>query len=99
MSQYVDTYQLGVTLIPVGTGAGIQVLAGRGINGWTFKKMSGGTLAIINATGMTSTQGYIMGDTETLSVKGPATFFLAAGGATVVVGLVASLSSGYSLIR
>lgn len=98
MAQYTDSYMLGVTTISFGTSTAIQILPGKGVNGWSFKKLSGATLAIVNGTGFSSAQGYIMGDTEVFNVSGPATFFLAAGGATVTVGLVMSRTAGYSLI-
>ena len=97
MSQYTNSYKLGATIISFGTSTAIQIMPSRGINGWSFKKMSGATLAIVSGTGFSSAQGYIMGDTEVFNISGPATFFLAAGGATVTVGLVPSYTSGTSL--
>lgn len=98
MSANEKTYQLGATIISFGTSTAIQIYPGRGLNAWSFKKLSGATLAIVQGTGFSAAQGYIMGDTEVFNVSGPATFFLAAGGATVTVGLVMGYSNGYSLI-
>lgn len=97
MSQYTDTYMLGATLIAIQTDTPKQILPSAGINGWTFKKASGATLAIVRGTGFSSAQGYVLGDTEVFNIHGPATFFLAAGGATAVVALVPSFSGGFSL--
>jgi hypothetical protein len=98
MSQYTNTYQLGATLVPIAVGTPVQVIAQRGVNGWILKKASGATLAVVAGTGFSAPQGYILGDSEVINIQGPATFFLAAGGATAVASLIASYSSGYSLI-
>lgn len=97
MSQYTDSYLLGATLVPIQVDTPKQILPSAGINGWTFKKASGATLAIVRGTGFSSAQGYVLGDTEVFNVSGPATFFLAAGGATVVAAIVPSFSRGFSL--
>lgn len=97
MAQYTDTYKMGATVISFGTSTAIQIFPGAGLNGWSFKKQSGATLAIVNGTGFSVAQGYIMGDTEVMDIQGPATFFLAAGGATVTVAFAMKFSSGTSL--
>lgn len=97
MAQYVDTYKLGATVISFGTSTAIQIFPSAGVNGWSFKKQAGATLAIVSGTGFSAAQGYIMADTEVMNISGPATFFLAAGGATVTVAFVMKYSSGTSL--
>ncbi len=100
MSQYTDTFQLGSTNLVVGTGisAILQVLPGRCVNGGFFKVAtgSGGTLAIVQGMGVTFSNGYILGNTEVVSFQGPATFFLAASGATATVSFVTSYNMGFS---
>jgi len=94
-NQYV--YQLGSTLLAVPTGPAVQVTVPRGTNGVYFGLQSGQTLAIANQIGASIGNSYVMGPTERMNIDGPATFFLAAGGATAVVGIVWKYSSGYSI--
>ncbi len=100
MSQYTDTYQLGATNLVVGTGisAIFQFMPGRCVNGGFFKIAtgSGGTLALVQGAGVTFSNGYILGTTEVVSFQGPATFFLAASGATATVSVVQSYNMGFS---
>lgn len=97
MASYVDTYKMGATVISFGTSTAIQIFPSAGVNGWMVKKQSGATLSIVSGTGFSAAQGYIMGDTEVVDIRGPATFFLAAGGATITVALIMKYSSGTSL--
>ena len=97
MAQYTDTYKLGATIIAMTSAANVQVMPSAGVNGWIIKKFSGATLAIVNGISAASSAGYVLGDTEQVVINGPATFFLAAGGATAVASLVMKYSSGTSL--
>ncbi len=91
------TYQLGVTLFNVGSAVGaLQVIPPRGCNGVYFGLMSGQTWAISNAAGMSIGNSFVLSATERLNFDGPATFFLAAGGATAVVGIGFKYSAGFS---
>ena len=76
---------LGVTQIAIGLSATVQVTAQAYQTGWVFKKFSGSSLAIVNGISNIASEGYMVGDTESINVDGPATFFLAAAGATCVV--------------
>jgi hypothetical protein len=101
MSQYTDTFQMGVTNIVVGTTVAnnVQIMPGRCVNGGFFKIASGGgTLAIVNSIGVTYSTGYVLGGSEVVSFQGPATFFLAASGATMTVAYVQSYNMGFSLL-
>lgn len=98
ISQF-NTYQFGVTLVVIGLSATVQLNCQtyKSCNGGFIKIHSGGgTLAMVNGASNISTQGYLMGATETLRFEGPANFFLAASGATMTVSLVTSLSQGFS---
>ncbi len=91
------TYQLGMTLFNVGSGVGaLQIVPPRGCNGVYFGLASGQTWAISNSTGMSIGNSFVLSATERLNFDGPATFFLAAGGATAVIGLVWKYSAGFS---
>ncbi len=99
MSQYTDTYQLGATNLIVGTGISnvLQVFPGRTVNGGFFKiAATGGTLSIVQGPGSSFNSGYMLGQTEVVQFQGPATFFLAACGATVTVSYVQSYNMGFS---
>ncbi len=85
---------LGATRIAVGLSAIIKVL----------KLLSGGSLEIatppIALSGSSATgwaTGYLLGTTEAFSIGGPATFYLAASGATAVATLAFQYSAGVSL--
>lgn len=91
-------YQLGATLVTVATGAtATQISPPRCTNGIYFGYQSGGSLAIVNAQGQTCAQGYLMGTTEHITIEGPSTFFLAAGGSTAIAAIVFKYSAGFSL--
>ncbi len=97
-SQYTNTYALGSTNMVVGLSSIAQFVPPNYCNGVFFKKLSGGTLAL--ASGLSQVFGasmYIMGETEIVNLTGPARFFLAAAGATTVVGVGLSFSDGVSL--
>ncbi len=101
MSQYTDTFQLGATNIVIGTTVAnnVQVFPGRACNGGFFKIASGGgTLAIVQSSGVTYSTGYVLGSQEVVSFQGPATFFLAASGATMTVSFVQSYNLGFSAL-
>jgi len=74
----------------------LQVVPPRGCNGVYFGLAAGQTWAIANATGMSIGNSFVLGATERLNFDGPATFFLAAGGATATIGIVWKYSAGFS---
>lgn len=90
-------YGMQATLLTLGNGATtLLVTPPAHCNGHILRWNSGGSLAIVNANGMTSSQGYLLGTTEQIITTGPAQFFLAAGGATAVAQVIWQLSAGYS---
>ena len=96
--QYDLTGQIGATVLIVPpTVAGMQVLPERGQNGGMIKMISGQTLALVQGPGVSYTLGYVMGASESITMAGPATFFLVASGATALVGYMKSYGTGYSL--
>lgn len=98
MSSDLRIYQVGVTQFTVGLSALLQVSAPRGVMGWQFKN-NGSSLAIANGTSAANgfSLGYLLGASEIIQLQGPATFFLAAAGATTVLSALAFYSAGYSL--
>ncbi len=93
-------YQLGVTLLAIPALSVVQVIPPRTCIGSMFGYVSGGSLSIMNGAGSSGGLGGIMLGATTaamINVDGPATFFLAATGATSVAGIVFKYSSGFSL--
>lgn len=88
------TYGVGATQIVVGLSATVEVKSSAGQSKWLFKRHMGGSLAIVAGPSFTSSQGYLMGPTEAITFEGPATFYLAAAGATVTVHALISLTEG-----
>lgn len=96
MSSDLPTYGIGATLIPVGLSATVQVLPTRCQNGGFFKIASGGgTLCIVAGISSISSAGYPVAAGEAISISGPAIFYLAAAGATMVVAWCPTLSQGF----
>ncbi len=89
------THALGATILTVGLSATIRVVPPSGCNGGFFKiNGGGGTLAIVQGISSIVTQGYFVAAGESISTLGPATFYLAAAGATMTVALCQSYSEG-----
>lgn len=96
MSSDLPSYGLGATLINVGLSATVQVSPAAHQNGGFFKIASGGgTLAIVSGLSAVASSGYPVGSGEAISISGPAVFFLAAAGATMVVAWCPTLSQGW----
>ncbi len=100
-----DVKFLGGTLIHVGLSLNIAVVPGPNMITNSFKVVSGGTLwiapfkpAALSGSSALVGVGYPMGGSEVMNVGGPASFFLSAGGATVVVGLALGFTGGYSSV-
>lgn len=99
MSSDLPSYGIGATLISVGLSATVTVLPSRCQNGGFFKIASGGgTLAIVAGVSSICSQGYPVGAGEAISISGPAIFYLAAAGATMVVGWCPTLSQGFNQV-
>ncbi len=96
MSSNQWTYSLGATLMAIPTGATATIVVPpKGSHGYFLKYASGGSLAIVPGIGSSGTAlGYVIGSTEVLSIDGPASFFLQAGGATAIAGMLFKFSSG-----
>lgn len=92
---------LGATLITVGLSAIVKVTPSNYHFADLLKIQSGaGTLEIVNVpatlsgTGATGWGGgYAIGSAEAIAIGGPATFYLAATGATMVAGLLIGLTN------
>lgn len=99
-----DVYALGATIITVGLSAIVQVGPTENQIGLQMKKLAGNTLEIVSRppalTGSSAVvwgTGYKLGDTETLSIDGPARYYLAATGATVSLGVIIKYSQGATI--
>lgn len=96
---------LGATRISVGLSAIIKVAGQAGQGQGYFKIFSGGgTLEIVQPppalTGSSAAgwaAGYPVGASEIMTTNGPAAFYLAATGATMVVAYCTQYTAGYSL--
>lgn len=95
-SMSTNTYRLGSTTMAVGLSSVAQFIPPNFCNGVYFKILSGaGTLAITNsAAGPLYSSGlYPVGATETINLDGPASFYLVAAAATMVVAVGVRYSS------
>lgn len=90
-------YQIGATQLAVGLSQTIQVLPGRGQDGWVVSLISAGSsgTAFVQGASNVASQGVPV-PTAPLRIDGPATFFLASAGSTGVVGLMPLYSAGFS---
>lgn len=106
MATQSEIFLLSATLIPVGLSAIVAVRPTNYQFGVGVKIDSGGgTLEIVpppralsgsSAAGWGT--GYKLGSSESVQASGPATFFLAATGATMLAGVVFGLGSGASFL-
>lgn len=93
------TYNLGATSIAVPVGnTGIAVIPPAHCIGVFLRYNTGGTLAITNQLAAGATTGMYVSAVDTISIDGPAQFFLNATGATAVAGIAWKLSSGISFL-
>lgn len=96
---------LGATRIAVGLSQVLRLSMGDYQTVSAFKIVSGGTLEIVKpqfsgtstAAGAAWGTGYPLGATEVVAVNGPAVYYLAASGATVVVGAMIGYTYGVTL--
>lgn len=84
------------TLISLGNSAIAQVVPPRACTGAYVKYASGASLAIVGSATAGVTTGYVLGSTD-IYINGPATFYLAAGAASVA-SVLFIMSAGYSQI-
>lgn len=88
------TYCVGATQITIGLSATVEIKPEAGQSKWLYKKASGGSLAVVQGPSSVCSQGYLLGNNEAITYEGPATFYLAAAGATVVVHAMISYTEG-----
>lgn len=93
MLQNFYALQMGATQITVGLSQTVTVTPMPNQNGGFFRYGSGGTLALVDGASSILSSGYVLGTTEVVRFYGPATFFLAAAGATTVVQYVPTFSA------
>lgn len=103
-----DIYSLSATLITIGLSSIVAVRPTALQYGVGFKidsRSGGGTLEVVPPpvalTGSSATGwglGYKIGASESLQASGPATFFLAATGATMFAAVVFGRTAGASFI-
>lgn len=102
-----DTYGIGVTQIAVGLSQVVRVTTAPQQSDWTMKILSGGgTLEIVpiqlsgssTAPGNAWSKGYPVGASEILTGNGPATYYFAATGATMIVAAQMKLTAGCTLL-
>ncbi len=95
-------YVLGATRIPVGLSTIVKVAPTNNQIAMSVKILSGGgTLEIVPGATITGPgwgTGYPIGSSEVLNIGGPATFYLAATGATMVAAMILGRSAGATVI-
>lgn len=92
-------HQVGATVMAIGLSGALEVAPARGTAGWQVQVLSGGSsgVAFMQAAGaVTCSQGFLIGS-QSISIDGPARFYLAAQGTTALVSLLVKYSAGYSL--
>lgn len=99
-----DTVLVGATRIAIGTSTILKISAQPFQNSYAFKYLSGGSLEVcempIALTGASATgwgTGYLLGTNEAVGVNGPATYYLAASGATAVICMMISHTTGMTV--
>lgn len=96
MSSNLRPHTLGVTLFAVGASLSAQFIPPAYCTGLKMKYASGGSLALVGATGAAVASGIVL-DSTLIPVYGPASFYLAANGATAIAGVILEMSAGASL--
>ncbi len=96
---------LGATQISVGLSQVIRFKMGDYQTVSAIKILSGGSLEVVppqfsgssTAAGNAWTKGYLVGASEVIAINGPAVFYLAASGSTVVVQALVGYTAGVTL--
>lgn len=106
MGREQDVLGLRTERVAIGLSAPIAFTPMPSQEGWLIKyQVLGGTLEISGTTGIaqglsfpvqTWGSGYIMDVTESISIDGPASFYLRSAGATSIVNVVRTLTSGFN---
>ncbi len=100
MSSIEDVASIVAAQIVVGTSGGsfVGVTGGPGVNSQVLKYFSGGTCTVygdtMSAAGGSALFGYIMGTNESLNLGGPTPYYITASGATTVLMLIKTRTSG-----
>ena len=98
----VQPYMIGVSLISLVAGATpIKISPTAGVIGYIVTKnggTNGGSLALANGYGASAANSYILGETESFAINGPAAFYICAGGATCVAAIITKYDAGVSLL-
>jgi hypothetical protein len=91
-------YLIGVSQIVVGLSATVKVVPRAGVlSGFIHNEGGGGTLALVNGISGIASQGMKIGANQLIQLEGPATFYLAAAGATMTASFVMRYSAGATL--
>jgi hypothetical protein len=91
-------YLVGVSHIVVGLSQTVKVVPRAGVlSGFVSITAGGGTLALVNGISAISTAGFRVSATDRIEMEGPATFYLAAAGATMTAAYVMRYTAGASL--
>lgn len=91
-------YLIGVSQIVVGLSATVKVVPRAGVlSGYLHLESTGGSVAIVNGISGIVTNGMKMSANQLIELEGPATFYLAASGATMTVSYVMRYSAGATL--
>ncbi len=109
MAEQRNIYGYGSTQIAVGLSQVIRIQPSAGEWAEQFKYLSGGSLEIVpiqlsgssTAAGGAWGKGYLMGTSEVFpqaGSPGPAVFYLAATGATAIIGMVIGYTEGSALL-
>lgn len=102
MATQSDVYAMGATRIQIGLSAIIKCSGFAYEQGFNLKIFSGGgtleivptPLALTGSSAIGWGLGYPIGASEVVSIQGPATFYLAATGATMVVAQAIAYTAG-----
>ncbi len=101
MSSIEDTASIVTAQINVGTSGGgfyVGITGGVGVNSQILKMFSGGTCIVygdtVSAAGASTLFGYVMSAGEALNLGGPTPYYLTSSGATSVLMLIKTRTSG-----
>lgn len=90
------SYLLGGMRITIGASMVVGITSGPFNQGFVLKKVEGstGTIAIVDGPSLAWDTGYVIADTEAISVSGPAQFYLASAGMTTIIQMSRTYSAG-----
>ncbi len=100
MASQEDVFGLVTQQVVVGVGGTLYVgvTGGVGVNSQVLKYFSGGSCTIygetVSAAGASTLNGYLMSTSEALNIGGPASYYLVATGATTILMLLRTKTSG-----